>query len=210
MSEYTVRQGDTTASIALEHGFLWQTIWDHSNNQELRNRRDNHNVLNPGDVIFIPDRRERQESGATGQRHRFRRKGLPERLRLRLLDEDHQPRANLAYTLEIDGNQFSGTTDSEGLIEQAISPDARRGRLLVGESREEEHELNLGHLDPVTETSGVQARLMNLNYYVGEIDGEMNDETRMAVREFQRRHDLEETGEMNDETRTRLEERHGS
>jgi len=210
MPEHIVRQGDTTTSIAQEHGFFWETIWDHPNNEELKSSRENPNVLHPGDVIFIPERRERQESGATEQRHRFRRKGVPERLRLRLLDEDDEPRADISYSLEIDGNLFTGTTDSEGMIEHSIPPNAGTGRLLVGDSQEEEHELNLGHLDPISEISGVQARLKNLNLYLGEVNGEMNDETGLAIMEFQQRHDLEETGEMNDETRGQLEEVHGS
>ncbi len=210
MPEYTVRQGDTTTSIAHAHGFFWETIWNHPNNEELRNSRDNPNVLHPEDVIFIPERQEREESGATDQRHRFRRMGLPERLRLRLLDEDDEPRADLAYTLEVEENRFTGATDSEGMIEHPIPPDSGSGRLLIGEPQEEEYALMLGHLDPIGEISGVQARLMNLNLYIGEVNGETNDETGLAIREFQRRHDLEETGEMNDETRSRLEEVHGS
>jgi len=96
------------------------------------------------------------------------------------------------------------------MIEHPMPPNARSGRLLVGESREEVHELNLGYLDPIDEISGVQARLKNLNFYAGEVNGEMDDETQMAIREFQRKHELEMTGEIDDETRSRLGEVHGS
>jgi N-acetylmuramoyl-L-alanine amidase len=44
--------------------------------------------------------------------------------------------------------------------------------------------LAVGHLDPDETTSGVQARLANLGYYAGPIDGEMNDATREAVIAF--------------------------
>ena len=209
MPEYTVRQGDTTASIAHEHGFLWETIWNHDNNTELRNRwRDNPNALHPGDTIFVPGRTVKEESGNTDQRHRFRRVGLPERLRIYLLDRDHEPRADVPYTLEIGEDSFSGTTNAEGLIEHFIAPDIQEGRLLVGESREEEHELRIGHLDPLDEITGYQARLKNLGLYFGEITGEMDLLTETAIKEFQRRHGLEETGGMDADTRRTLDEVH--
>jgi hypothetical protein len=64
-------------------------------------------------------------------------------------------RTNEPYTLEIDGNLVNGTTDEHGRIEEPIPPDARRGVLLVGEPPDE-HILNLGHIDPIEEISGVQ------------------------------------------------------
>ena len=66
---------------------------------------------------------------------------MPERLRIRLLDENDELRPDVPYTLEIDGTLFRGTTDSDGIIEHPILPNAERGRLIVGESQEEEHRL---------------------------------------------------------------------
>lgn len=208
MGEYVVRQGDSTASIAYRHGFFWETIWNHSSNSELRERRDNPNILNPGDVIFLPDKEQKEVSGATGQRHRFRRKGVPERLRIRLLDEYDEPRAGVSYTLEIDGNLLNGTTDSDGLIEHGILPSASGGRLIVGESEEEEYRIRLGHLNPRDEVSGMQARLRNLGLYDGEIDGQMNAETIDAIREFQQEKELEATGELDETTQQQIENLH--
>jgi N-acetylmuramoyl-L-alanine amidase len=207
MAEYTVRQGDSTASIAYERGFFWETIWNHSNNAELRQTRDNPNVLNPGDVIFIPDKRQKDVSAETDQRHRFRRKGVPERLRIRLLNEYDEPRADVSYTLEIDGNLISGLTDSDGFIEHAIWPNARGGRLVIEET-EEAYLISLGHLDPSDEVSGIQSRLKNLGIYNAEINGQMNAETIDAIREFQREKDLEETGELDETTRQQIEDLH--
>lgn len=210
MGEHVVRQGDSTASIAYKYGFFWETIWNHSNNAELRERRDNPNVLNPGDVIFILDKEQKEVSGGTEQRHRFRRKGVPERLRIRLLNEHDEPRADVSYTLGIDGNLFNGTTNSDGLIEHGILPNARGGRLIVGESQEEEYNLRLGYLDPMDEVTGLQVRLKNLGIYTGEINGQIDAGTIQAIREFQRQKGLEETGESDEATRQQLEELHGS
>jgi hypothetical protein len=131
-----VKQGDCISSIAVENGFFWKTLWEHANNRDLREARHDPNVLLPGDRVFVPEKRLRDESGATEQRHRFRKKGEPAKLRLHLL-ESGSPRANQPYTLAIDGKLFSGSTDGDGRLECTIPPNAKRGRLLVGESHDE-------------------------------------------------------------------------
>ena len=210
MGEYVVRQGDSTVSIAYRHGFFWETIWNHANNAQLRQQRDNPNVLNPGDVVFVPEKQQEEVFGASDQKHRFRRKGVPEKLRIRLLDEHDEPREGVSYTLEIDGDLLTGTTDADGMIEHGIPPNARGGRLLIGESQEEEYQLRLGHLNPRGEVSGVQARLKNLGLYNGEIDGQMNADTIEAIKAFQEEKELEVTGELDDTTRQQLEDLHSA
>ncbi len=210
MPQYTVRQGDSLASIAFAYGFFWETIWQHPDNAQIRQLRQNPNVLHPGDQLFIPDRQSKFAEGSTEQRHRFRRKGVPERFAVRLLDEHEEPRAGLAYSLVIEGNIHQGTTDSDGMIQIPVPPNARQGNLIVGEEEQETYRLRLSHLDPTDEISGVQARLSNLDLYHGEIDGRMNPHTMEAIEAFQEEQDLEVTGELDDNTRNRLDELHVS
>jgi N-acetylmuramoyl-L-alanine amidase len=208
MLEHTVVQGECITSIAQEHGFLWETLWNHPDNAELKRQRQDPNVLQPGDVVIIPEKEKKQESCASEQTHRFRRKGCPALLRLRLLWDD-EPRADESYVLEVDGEISSGTTDGDGRLEHPIPPNARRGRLFVGESRDE-YVLDLGHIDPVDEISGVQSRLNNLGFICGETDGVLGLKTEYALRAFQRKQDLTESGEIDDATKTRLVEIYGS
>jgi N-acetylmuramoyl-L-alanine amidase len=208
MPDYRVKQGECISSIAQRHGFFWETIWNHPNNAELKQRRGDPNVLYPGDVLFIPEKEEKQESGATEQRHRFRLKGVPAMLRIRLMDND-EPRGDESYTLEIDGELLSGTTDDDGNIEQPIPPDASRGRLLVGEAQDE-YLLDLGRIDPIGEISGVQARLNNLGFDCGEVDGVLGPRTKAALREFQANYGLTDSGTADQATRDKLLEVHGS
>ena len=57
---YTVRQGDYLSKISSENGFFDHTIiWNHPNNAELKEKRQNPSVLYPGDQLFIPDKNER-------------------------------------------------------------------------------------------------------------------------------------------------------
>lgn len=90
-TEYQVKSGDCINSIAFNHGFFWETLWNHGQNSELKNKRKDPNVLKEGDVIHIPDLTLKEESGATEQRHRFRLKAVPAKLHLRFLKPKDSP-----------------------------------------------------------------------------------------------------------------------
>ncbi|MBM3789057.1 MAG: LysM peptidoglycan-binding domain-containing protein [Acidobacteria bacterium] len=85
MIEYEVRQGDCLASIAEEHGLAWETIWDLPENAGLKRQRGDPTILQPGDVVRVPELREKTESRPTEARHRFLRKGVPGLLRMRIM-----------------------------------------------------------------------------------------------------------------------------
>jgi N-acetylmuramoyl-L-alanine amidase len=207
---YRVKQGDCFASIAAEHGLFWQTLWNHPENSELRAQREDPNILYPGDVVFVPEKESKIETGATGVRHRFRRKGIPEFLSLRFLHQN-EPRAGEAYMLTIDGKQSSGQLDADGACVVPIPPGSKTGSLLLGDpSNGEEYQLYLGHMDPVEETSGVQARLYNLGYLTEEPSYRQSPELAGAIKAFQLEHGLATEQGLDEATRTRLVEVHGS
>lgn len=205
MAKHTVRQGDCIESIAYENGHFWETIWNNVENSALKQKRKEPNVLLPGDVVFVPEIRLKEESGQTEQSHRFKRKGVPSILRMVLLGEDGEPRANERYILEIDGELTSGTTQADGSLKQRIKPNATKGKLLVGE-KQDEYFLDLGYIDPITEISGAQARLNNLGFNCGEVTGAVNPETREAIQRFQREYSLQESGVLDKQTRNKLNE----
>jgi N-acetylmuramoyl-L-alanine amidase len=206
-TEHRIRQGECISSIAARHGLSAEAIWDDPANAALKEDRQDFNVLYPGDVLVIPDRELKEESGGTEERHRFRKKAGTTLLRMQLLDEEG-PRANLAYTLEIDGHFLSGTTDGDGKLEHPIPAGASSGSLLV--EGEDPLPLSLGDLDPIATVKGVQERLLNLGYECGPVDGQDGPRTQDALRQFQRENDLEESGEADDATRDKLVEVHGS
>lgn len=202
-TRYVVRQGDTLAKIAFEHGFFAEDLWDRPENRELKEKRGDMNVLFPGDVVVIPEKEAKSIPVPTGQVHRFRRKGVPALLRLQVLDDD-VPLANQPYTLVVDGLERKGVTDDQGVLRQYVSPQAREGRLQVGEDHE--WTLSFGHMDPVETLSGVQKRLQNLGYDPGPTDGQPSLRTREALEAFQRNFQLTPTGEMDEPTRAKLDE----
>ncbi len=198
---YLVEQGDCMASIAAQHGFFTRTIWDDPANAELKRKRQDWDALLPGDRVIIPDLREKVVQKASNQRHRFRRKGVPQLFRLRLLDGAQEPRASLDYLLDIEGQRFSGKTDGEGVIEHWIPPKARKGTLKITE--EESYQLSLGHIDPLDEKSGASDRLFNLGYL--QTDEPDDEKLEDALRHFQRDLKLEESGLLDDDTQKALE-----
>ena len=215
---YVVQTGDCISSIAAQFGLFWQTIWDHPDNASLKTLRGSPNVLLPGDRLTIPAKRVKQAAKSTDQRHRFVRKGVPVKFRLRLIRFDYGPtgtdeprevpRANQHYILTVDGALLEGDTDADGILEQNIPPTARQGKLIVGPDKMELN-INLGGLDPSDTVSGIQHRLNNLGYPCGA-DGVMTDETRQAIRLFQQDQGLPETGELDGQTKSKLESVHSS
>lgn len=234
--EYVVKQGDCISSIAFEHGFFPDSIWNDPENSELKEKREDPNILFPGDVVQIRDKKARDESCATEKKHRFKRKGVPAKFRIRVMlepEEDDeteqgtsseqelqtndqqarhdQPRKNVPYTLEIDSLRLSGATDEQGYIEHDIPPDAKSGKLILepGTPAETQFPLQLGRLDPISEIRGVKQRLNNLGFDCGDETDELTSNLEMAVRSFQEYCGLERNGQVDATTRNRLKEEHG-
>lgn len=159
--------------------------------------------------MFVPDKGRREEQGSTEQRHRFRRKGVPSLLQIEVRYQGN-PRANEPYVLKVEGQLLQGNTDANGIITQAIPPGVEEGKLIVGEGEErQEYDIFFGHLDPIDTVSGLHERLSNLGFDCGSIDGVLGRKTRVAIRDFQFRYDLEQTDEITDETRSEIVKAYG-
>jgi hypothetical protein len=202
MPDYKVKQGDCISSIAQGHGIPWEKIWNHPKNANLQQTRKDPNVLYPGDLVSIPEKEEKQESGATERRHRFHAKGSLVKIRVRFTIDD-QPRANEPYKLEIEGRSREGTTDGDGYFEENIPASAKGGKLIVGEANSQDiYEFKLGIVDPLETDDGIRCRLFDLGY-------DAKDDFAEAIRTFQKKEGLTATGNVDDTTRTRLKERFG-
>jgi len=201
MPNYTVQQGDCLTNIAAGSGLLWTTVWNHPNNAQLRQLRKDPNVLYPGDQLFVPDLQPKEVDRPTDQLHTFVRKGVPAKLKIRLLDQE-KPLAGVSYQLEVDGALKSGVTDSDGYIEEPLPPGAQRGRLTVGEgTTREAYEIQFGSLDPFDTDTGVRGRLASLGFGV--------DDIQEAIKAFQQKEGLPVTGEADANTQLRLKDKYG-
>lgn len=202
--EHEIEEGECVASLAYEHGFYHQTVWKEPGNEVLRGQRESLYVLEPGDVVVIPDKRPGVQKAVSGRRHTFRRKGVPEKLKLQLLVEG-EPRAQTSYELTVDGVVNQGETDAEGRIEHWISPAAQQGRLAIGD---EVFELSLGRLSPISIERGVRARLVSLGFLAG--GDETAEALAAALSRFQAQQRLPQTGRVDEITRGKLVEVYGS
>ncbi|WP_217442613.1 LysM domain-containing protein [Myxococcus sp. CA033] len=217
---HVAQEHECLNDIAARYGLLPEAIWNDPGNAELRELRQDPNVLLAGDVLTIPALQQVRHAAQTGRRYRFRRKGVPVQVQVRLLSGS-EPRKDARYLLEVDGEALSGTTGPDGDVTFWVMPGSQQATLeLEGEER---YELKLSRLDPATEASGVRQRLINLGYL--DVEGD-EDELAVAVIAFKREHcGLELTPEdllacdddayervttVDDRTRTQLIAIHGS
>ncbi|WP_266158038.1 peptidoglycan-binding domain-containing protein [Dyella silvatica] len=205
-SLYEVGSDESLASIAKEHGYLWKTIWEHSNNAALRKQRKSPNMLVEGDQLFLPDKGDKSVAKATDTRHRFIRKGEPTRLKLQLLNMD-EPRKNEPYTLTFGDQVIHSNTDGEGKIDQPIPGQTKSATLMLNQGKEV-YQVAIGELDPLDQPRGVQQRLSNLGYDCGGEQDEIGDATREALRRFQCENQLKVSGDVDDATRAKLNQLH--
>lgn len=222
---YVVSQGDCLESIAFNRGLLWQTIWNHPNNRSLRDARDNHNILLPGDRLFVPPLTPKSLDAATDMLHTYVRKGYQSRLRIQILEwvrsdsqsaEDDsvisRPRPKVPYVLVIDGQATSGDTDENGWIDQPISPGAQGGSLLLdpGMPQAYSRSIVLGGLDPLGASSGIGQRLANLGFLSDPSCSADSPEFQDALEGFQSVNNLNPTGKADDDTLAQLRQIHNS
>jgi N-acetylmuramoyl-L-alanine amidase len=207
---HTAEEGECLHSLAEAHGFTSESLWSLSENQSLKQARRDPHALHPGDRVFIPEPRLKEVDGQSEVRHRFKRVGIPVKLRLKLHD-DGKPLKNQGFEVDFGGEVLRGASDNDGVVEVFLPPGAEAGRLKIGAGAQQKvYELDLGRLAPSDGVSGVQSRLNNLGYDAGDVDGHLGPNTREALRRFQLHHGLKETGKPDADTIKKLVEAHGS
>ena len=207
---YIVVQGDTIIRLGEQFGLAPATIWADERNAKIRAKRKDMNELLPGDEVFIPAVRKRTEAGGTDLRHRFKRTGVPAKIRLQVLFGG-APVADAAYTLALEDRVVTGTTGNDGIVEQSVSPLARAGLLIVpsdGERPSLHIDIRIGHLDPLNTDEGVARRLWNLGFWRTSVPIEQR--LWAALEEAQDAFGLERTGAADSATLQLIEQLHDS
>ncbi|MGA8314137.1 MAG: hypothetical protein WB755_29200 [Terriglobales bacterium] len=189
MPKYVIKQGECLSSLAAARGVpSWKDLHDHPDNADLKKKRPNPNVLAPGDVVIVPE--TKKFTCATGKKHTFVVRMPKVKLRLLLQNWKGEPYGDRRFEVTIAGNQIPGRTDGAGLIDIAIPVTAQRGRLKVWFDEDQDdpdpnidRDLEIGHLDPVDNVTGVQARLQNLGHRC-EVSGNLDEGTLASARAF--------------------------
>jgi hypothetical protein len=212
-SKHIVERQECLVSIARRFKFVdYRDIYDDPLNDAFRLKRPDPNVIFPGDEIMIPDPKRNEVDCETNQLHHFVLQRPTRMLNLRLLDQAKRPLKNEPYELTIDDVVIPGETDGKGKIERPIPADAQWATLKI---RRMKRRLLLGDVNPMADApdlgvTGVQARLANLAYAPGPVDGALGPRTRAAIESFQQDHDLEPNGKLSGALFEALKRVHGS
>ena len=191
---HIVEQGEYLSLIAKRHGFVdWKLIWNHPKNAALRKKHPNPNVIHPGDKIHIPDRQPKEVACATTKVHRFEVKS-PGRMLIRIVLRNHdgEPLANQPYVLTVGEAVFKKNTNPDGMLEHWVPVGEETGELTL-EQFGLRWPVHVGNLDPLKDeddgslvVTGVQARLNNLGFPCGPVDGIVGPRTTAALKKFQK------------------------
>lgn len=226
--KHVVKQGEYLSLIAARHGFkTWKTIYNHPLNAEFKRKRPNPNVIHPGDEIVIPAFRLEPMSCETGRSHRFVVKKPPRNELIVVLKKNGKAIASTACLVEFTGAndesllERSATTSATGELRAPIPDGATHARVAVEKQPRLAWRLAIGHMDPVRDRhqpfdeshcriTGIQARLNNLGFRCGKVDGRLGPRTQAAIAAFQHvmlgREDAD--GTLDEETCDRLEAEH--
>lgn len=213
--KHIVQSGECLFSIANENRLPVDRIKNHPDNKKLVQLRDA-SVLMMGDELTIPEPEQKEETGETAKRHRFRH--VLDRTEIRIkISEFGEPRANEPYCVLVNNERIQGdspTTDEEGLIVCQIPPDAKSVTILVGDD-EDEYEISLGQIDPIENTTGLHGRLINLGLYPGGIESSYDQESEAAMSDLMGHKDEDNNSHnfrdpQNKELQKKLQEEYGS
>ena len=211
MKTHKVKQGESLSSIAYDYGFkVWETLYNASENADLKRKRPNPNLLYPGDEVVIPELKSKNETDlATDKLHKFVIKGERFLFRMEMNDSVMNPLVGFPFKFYI-GNELikEVVTQEKGLIEFSLSKKVRTGKIeFLGET----YDVVIGGLDPVSRVSGIQQRLTNLGYNAGPVNGIFGALTSRSLHEFQLNHEKEgliASGEIDDDTRKLIQQIH--
>lgn len=211
---YVIRQGDTILKLALMFDVSIEDIRDHAKNIKLREDLTS-NMLPVGEIVFIPRPRPPSLNVNPQASNKFMGKVPTQSISI-VFENAEGALANEAYKLYgLSEEPTEGTLDDDGklTIECPVFVDKLR---IVFEKRFVEHAIWVGHLEPVRQEAGVQARMLHLGYLpVGQRVGDpfsfADREAQAAtVRVFQDAFGLSQTGFADEPTRKKLTDKHGA
>ena len=206
MPWHTVAQGEWIAQIAASYGFADPApIVNHGDNADLMKQRPQQQILLPGDRLFIPDPTPKSVSCATNKSHRFRIKS-PQNAKLNVFvhDENGEAIKSKPFVITLDGKEYKGSSGGDGkiTIDLPVSTVGEATLEIDGHTLP----LDVGHVDPIDEVSGVKGRLNNIRFDCGAANDQVDDAYTAALSAFQTKYQLPVSGTADAATKSKLKE----
>lgn len=135
-------------------------------------------------------------------------------LKVQLKDDMGNLLSNVDFDLDLGGQLSSAKTDANGMLTVNIPNNLQQSHLHFYRKDKnntvQQFSLKLNELPPVDTVKGLQARLNNLGFNAGPVDGISGRKTKAATREFQIRHQLTVDGISGPQTQQKLLAEHQS
>jgi hypothetical protein len=184
-------------------------VWGHAKNADLRKVRSDPAVLCAGDILYVPDDDPPPHTVQAGDSKTFTSPTATQNVKLVLMGQE--PIANEAYVIHgIGDDDIQGTTGGDGSLSVDVPVDLDSFTLELTD-QQVTYEVFVGHLDPVTEESGVQQRLTQLGFRSSAFERFRypfgHDD---ALQAFQDSQGSDGTGELDDGTISALKKGHGA
>jgi hypothetical protein len=212
MVPYVVRRGDHLLKIALQMGFDADTVWQDPKNADLRKSRPSMNVLCVGDVLYVPQTPQREWMPVkVGSANPYVAKVPTVQVAVKFAFEG-KPLSSETCTIRELPELGTLTTTSNGTLKFEV-PVALEAVTVEFSALGLDQALLIGHLDPVSELTGIYQRLSNLGFVhddpstVGTLDEQF---LRDPLSDFQADQGLADvTGSLDDAARARLKSVYG-
>jgi Putative peptidoglycan binding domain len=215
MKPYVIKQGDYLIKLAHILSFDADEVWNHGKNAELKRKRTNHNVLVPGDILYIPEDPPKKNRFTAASTNTFA--AFVPRIAVKVaMNMAGKPMKGETYVVRgIGEDEKEKTTDAQGNVEFQASVHVRDVEVHFPK-RNLTRTIAVGGLDPIEEPSGLKMRLTHLGFYTaqpapgGGYPGRDDNRLEAAVFAFQTANQLPATGECDDATKAAILAAHGS
>ncbi len=211
---HVVQQGEYLAKMAFVYGFDADQVWNDPKNADLKQKRPDPNVLAPGDVLQIPAAKKEGQPIRKGTTNSYSVNVPKVKVEFVFKDGDN-PLANETCAVEGLGDPDPSapplSTDGGGKLSLDVPVTTRE--LFVNFPKQECLGVHfyLGNVDPESEGSGVNQRLVNLGFLPTYFDDDPDGAAQWvqkAVAAFQAESGLTPSGEMDEATQKALRDAH--
>ena len=207
--QHTIKKGECLAVLAKTHRMSVDKIWNDGKNADLKKLREHPHLVMEGDTVEVPEAETKEVNTPHTKKHKFRISSFPAHLRIKII-RFGEPVKNAEFELTCGDEAISGKTDGEGVRDEKILATETTGHVKIKfDDGDDEFDVEIGDLAPAGEVVGLQARLANLGYEPGAVDGALGPLTKRALVIFQEDYELEATGEPDQPTEDKLVELHG-